>query len=328
MSLHNRAEMREIFEHALKQAEAGRLRLLVPSLAEPLQKRRDMHFHFKPEVFLQVHGRTVFRFPRGTFELHPGEICVMPARVPHGEVVYDDAHGPFRNLVAGFYSNTLSLHFAHEAAPRRPDIESIEFFDAPNLDAFVTLANSLVHTFHMQAPARDQVLKGLLMALLGMFQNIVETGGGSINGDIGKIFQAKWLVREQLSSPNLGVKDIAAKLQCSADYLSHLFHEKTGEKLIHYIQRLRVDSATLALETTTLQISEIAYATGFSDPAYFARVFRQHSGVSPQEFRTQLERRRATPEAEPKTVYFDRLDYSYGPGGVAPAESTRASGGR
>ena len=313
MGLHHRAEMREIFARALEEAERGRLRLRVPSLAEPLQKRRDMHFHFKPEIFLQLHGRTVFRFPRGTFELHPGEICVMPARVPHGEVVYDDAGGAFRNLVAGFYSNTLSLHFAHEASPRRPDIEAIEFFDAPNLDAFVTLSSSLVQTYHMQAPARDQVLKGLLMALLGMFQNIVETGSGSLNGDIGKVFQTKWLVREQLSNPNLGVKDIAAKLQCSADYLSHLFHEKTGEKLIHYIQRLRIDSASLALETTALQISEIAYATGFSDPAYFARVFRQHSGLSPQAFRSELERRRAAPEAEPKTVYFDRLDYTYGP---------------
>lgn len=315
MGLHHRAEMREIFERALKDAERGKLRLRVPSLAEPLQKRRDMHFHFKPEIFLQLHGRTVFRFPRGTFELLPGEICVMPARVPHGEVVYDDANGPFRNLVAGFYSNTLSLHFAHEASPRRPDIESIEFFDAPNLEAFITLANSLVQAFHTHAPARDYVVKGLLLALLGMFQNIVETGSGSLNGDIGKVFQTKWLVREQLSDPNLAVKDIATKLHCSADYLSHLFHERTGEKLIHYIQRLRVESASLALETTALQISEIAYATGFSDPAYFARVFRQHTGVSPQEFRNRLERRRATPEADPKTVYFDRLDYTHGPTG-------------
>lgn len=312
--------MREAFAHALREAECGRLRLHVPSPADSLQKRRDMHFHFKPEVFLQLGGRTVFRSPRGSFELLPGEVCVMPARVPHGEVIYDEPRGPFRNLVAGFYRNTLSLHFAHETSPHRPDIDVIEFFDAPNLEAFVTIADSIVHTFHTQAPARAQVIKGLLTALLGMFQNIVTTGGGSLNADIGKVFRAKWLVREQLSNPDLGVKDIAAKLQCSADYLSHLFHEKTGEKLIHYIQRIRVDSASLALETTTLLISEVAYATGFSDPAYFARVFKQHTGLSPHEFRAAMDRRRTLPEAEPKTVYFDRVDYTHGGAAAQPAD--------
>ncbi|HVU34400.1 MAG TPA: AraC family transcriptional regulator [Opitutaceae bacterium] len=312
LSHQDRAEMRAVFDGCIKQAERGQLRLRIPREVRPVSNLRGMHYHYRPEIFLQLRGRTDFRFPREHFEVGPGEMCVVPAGVPHGEVVYSEPDHAFRNLVAGFYNNTISLHFAYEAAPRRPDIEAIEFFDAPNLDVFLTLTNSLVHAHAMQAPARDAVVKGFLLALLGLFRNIVETGTGNLNGDIGKVFQAKCLVREQFSNPDLSVQDIAAKLGCSADYLSHLFHTETRERLTHYIQRIRIEGAILALETTALTISEIAYASGFSDPAYFARVFKQHKGVAPQEFRAQLDAQRAQRESQPKTVYADRLDFSHG----------------
>jgi AraC-like DNA-binding protein len=308
----NRAEMRQILEEAIRQAERGLLRLRVPRDVKPTQKFKGMHYHYRPEVFLQLQGRTDFSFPRESFTLQPGELCIIPAGVPHGETVYPDEARPFRNLVGGFYNNTLSLHFAYEARPRRPDIEVIEFFDAPHLDVFLTLANSLAQTYFMQSPARDAVLKGLELALLGMFRNIVETGTGHLNHDIGKVFQAKCVVREQYANPDLSVQAVASVLNCSADYLSHLFHTETKERLTHYIQRIRIDGAILALETTSLTVSEIAYASGFADPAYFARVFKRHKGVTPHDFRVQFDAQRQQRDTQPKTVYFNRLDYSPG----------------
>jgi AraC-like DNA-binding protein/mannose-6-phosphate isomerase-like protein (cupin superfamily) len=312
LSDHNRAEMREIFDRAIKLAERDHLRLRVPREAKQVQKRRGMHYHYRPELFLQLQGRTDFQFPGNAFSLHPDELCLIPAGVPHGEVVHAEEKQPFRNLVAGFYNNTVSLHFAYEARPHHPDIEVIEFFDAPNLDVFLTLANSVAQTFHSQGPAREPVLKGLLIAILGLFRNIVETGTGQLNGDIGKVFHAKCLVRERFANPDLSVQHIAELLGCSADYLSHLFNVETRERLTHYIQRIRIEGAVLALETTPLNISEIAYAGGFADPTYFTRVFKQHKGMTPQEYRAHLGAERSRAESQPKTVYFDRLDFSHG----------------
>jgi AraC-like DNA-binding protein/mannose-6-phosphate isomerase-like protein (cupin superfamily) len=312
MSGPNRAEMRQAFDHVLKLVEHNRLTLRVPRELKPVQNRRGMHYHYRPELFLQLQGSTDFSFPRESFRLGPEEICIIPAGVPHGEVVQPGADKPFRNLVAGFYNNTLSLHFAHEVQPGRPDIEVIEFFDAPNLEVFLMLANTTAQTHSMQGPARAAVLKGLLLALLGLFRNIVETGAGQLNSDIGKVFQAKCLVREQFANPDLSVHHIAELLGCSPDYLSHLFNLETKERLIHYIQRIRIGGALLALETTALNISEIAYASGFADPAYFARVFKQHKGATPQEYRAQIETHRRQQEERPKTVYFDHLDYTHG----------------
>lgn len=312
MSAHSRAEMRQVFDEAIRLAERNRLFLRVPQAVKPVQNKRGMHYHYRPEIFLGLQGWTDFTFPRGGFRLGPEEMGVIPAGVPHGEIVGSDLERPFRNLVVGFYNNTISVHFAHEARPGKPDIEMIEFFDAPNLEVFLTLANSLAQAHAMQSPARDSVLKGLALALLGLLRNIVETGTGQLNSDIGKVFQAKCLVREQFANPDLSVQHVAEVLGCSADYLSHLFHVETKERLTHYIQRIRIDGAILALESTKLTVSEIAYASGFADPAYFARVFKQHRGMTPQEFRLRLEAARHRQESQPKTVYHDRLDFTHG----------------
>ena len=308
----DRAEMRDVLEDAIQRAGRRQLRIRVPGDEGLMQRLPGCHFHFKPEVFLQMEGRTEFRFPRESFDLRPGDLCIVPPGLPHGESVYAEAGRPFRNLVAGFYSQTLSLHLAYEAAPRKPDIEAIEFFDLPNADEIVGLTQSVIAAFRRQAPARDHVLRGLVTALLGMFENMVATTTDRLNSDSGKVFHVKWIVREQLSNPTLSVKTIAERLQCSPDYLSHLFHKETGEKLIQYIHRIRIEGARLALESTPLHISEIAFASGFDDAGYFARVFKKQCGESPQEFRARLDLRRSGKESQPKTIYYDRVDYSAG----------------
>ncbi|HEX9785533.1 MAG TPA: helix-turn-helix transcriptional regulator [Opitutaceae bacterium] len=309
----DRAEIRAVLQRAIEQVERRQMRVRVPREEGLMEKHKGMHFHYRPEVFIQLVGRTEFRFPKESFALREEEICIIPSALPHGETARPGLDGrAFRNLVAGFYDHTLSLHFAHEVEPAKPDIDCIEFIGAPNLDTFVTVATSVVKTYHMHAPARDQVLKGFVVALLGMFENLVATDAGNLNAELGKVFQVKWIVREQFSNPDLNVKTIAERLHCSPDYLSHLFHTETGEKLIQYIQRTRINGAMQVLETTPLNISEIAYASGFSDPAYFARVFKKHKGETPQEFRARLEEQRRAREAHPKTIYYDREDYTFG----------------
>lgn len=312
LSLRERAEMRETFHGSVQRARRGLLPLRVPIPRKRMQRHRGMHYHFKPEIFLQMSGNTEFTTPNEKVLVRAGEICVIPAGVPHGELAESTSGSRFRNLVIGFYSRTLSLHFGFEIEPGKPEIESIEFFDAPEIDTYTMLATQLVTTYHSRQAAREHVLNGLLTSLLGLLLNLVDTGSGSLQHEIDKVFQTKWLVREELSNPDLNVKGLAEKLHCSADYLSHLFHQETGEKLIHYIQRMRIEGACLALQSTRQTISEIAWSSGFQDPAYFTRVFKRFTGHSPNNFRQHLEEVRAKRENRPKTIYFDREDFSPG----------------
>ncbi|MBN2068923.1 MAG: AraC family transcriptional regulator [Opitutales bacterium] len=307
----NLAEMHMVLDESIRKALRGFLNLRIAKVCNTFEKHPLMHYHFTPEIFIQLQGTTEFILPKERLVVKPGDVCILPSGVPHRESIYKE-QGAFRNMVIAFYRNTVSVHFACEASPGKPDIEVIEFFYAPNILQLEDLANTLIQSFHSITPARDTAIRGLSTAFFSFIRNLVDTGNEDFNSETGKIFQVKWLVREQLSNPELSVKSIATKLSCSADYLSHLFHQSTGEKLIPYIQRKRIESAKLALETTPLYISEIAWSSGFADPAYFARIFKRFTGKTPQAYREHLDEKRRKQEETPKTVYTDRDVFSMG----------------
>jgi AraC-like DNA-binding protein len=109
------------------------------------------------------------------------------------------------------------------------------------------------------------------------------------------------------ANPELSVQHIAELLGCSADYLSHLFHVETKERLTHYIQRIRIEGAVLALETTSLNISEIAYAGRLCRPDLLHPGLQAAQGRDTPRVPGAARRpARKRVESQPKTVYYDQ----------------------
>jgi len=306
-----RWEFQNIFSQLVERARGEELPLKVARPEQLMTRHEGMHYHFKPEIFYQIEGFTEFHFPTEKMTLAPGDFGIVPRGVPHGERIWTE--GPaFRNVVVGFYSHTISCHFAGEASPGRPDITAIEFYPTPHFDHIVDLLELLIQ-FHFQAGStRRTAVTGLLTAFLAVMQDLLEKPVPPEERDSRKIFQAKWIIREQLYNPKLNVKHLAQRLRCSADYLSNIFRKETGETLIHYINRQRVNGAKNALGSTNLSVSEIAWATGFSDPGYFTRVFKRFTGHTPGNYREMLQGRQRGSESIPKTIYYDREEYSSG----------------
>jgi AraC family transcriptional activator of pobA len=81
------------------------------------------------------------------------------------------------------------------------------------------------------------------------------------------------------------IADYANALSVTADRLNTAVRRVTGRspaELIH--GRLAAEAANL-LDSSGLQISEIAVTLGFQDPAYFTRFFKRMTGQSPKEYR-------------------------------------------
>jgi signal transduction histidine kinase/AraC-like DNA-binding protein/DNA-binding LacI/PurR family transcriptional regulator len=80
-------------------------------------------------------------------------------------------------------------------------------------------------------------------------------------------------------------KDVAQAIGVSQNYLSQIFRKELGISPWDYLTRYRIKQAERLLRFTTESISKIAKNVGFEDPAYFGRVFRMETGVSPTVFR-------------------------------------------
>jgi len=92
-------------------------------------------------------------------------------------------------------------------------------------------------------------------------------------------------VLEHLDQEDFGNDALGKALGMSESKLNRKIKALTGRTLSIFIRGVRLREGKKMLTTTELTISEIAYAVGFSDPAYFTRTFSSEFGQAPSTFR-------------------------------------------
>ncbi|WP_238177940.1 response regulator transcription factor [Paenibacillus contaminans] len=83
------------------------------------------------------------------------------------------------------------------------------------------------------------------------------------------------------------LKAVAALVMMDETYFSGLFKKKTGVTLIHYVQRLRVDTAKRLLAQTELPVAAIGERVGFPNANYFIKIFKRWTSCTPSEYRSR-----------------------------------------
>ena len=82
----------------------------------------------------------------------------------------------------------------------------------------------------------------------------------------------------------------AWRASLSVPQFARLFRRAHGTSFQCWLEALRLGRARMLLRRSTLSISDVAHACGYQDPFYFSARFRQHQGMSPQQFRVKTVR--------------------------------------
>ena len=78
--------------------------------------------------------------------------------------------------------------------------------------------------------------------------------------------------------------ELAQIADCSVSALERTFRKELGVSPKAWISRQRMQQALFLLQSTSLNVSQVAFQVGYRDPLYFSKVFRQHFGASPKHF--------------------------------------------
>jgi AraC family transcriptional activator of pobA len=81
---------------------------------------------------------------------------------------------------------------------------------------------------------------------------------------------------------------LAKKLNLSANYLSDMLRNLTGQSAQQHIQQKLLYKAKELLSTTELSVSEIAYRLGFGYPQSFSKLFKSKTNITPKQYRAML----------------------------------------
>ena len=92
-------------------------------------------------------------------------------------------------------------------------------------------------------------------------------------------------VEENLANSDANVGDMAAAAAVSRSGLLRKLKQTMGVTPQELLSEARIKHACQLLRNSDKNISEIAYASGFTDPKYFSRSFKQSTGLSPSEYR-------------------------------------------
>lgn len=90
---------------------------------------------------------------------------------------------------------------------------------------------------------------------------------------------------EEHYSEHLSLPEIAKSVGVSVQYASRVFREHMHKSITEHVTAVRMEKAEELLKYTARSVKEIAFATGFSNPFYFHRVFAKTHGITPSHFR-------------------------------------------
>ncbi|SDO34717.1 two-component system, response regulator YesN [Paenibacillus sp. yr247] len=134
----------------------------------------------------------------------------------------------------------------------------------------------------LQACANIHEIEVWMQAEIDRFLGSYEKWQDKYNGNA--ILKATRYMEEHYAEA-LPLQLVASQVHLNATYFSHLFKKETGRSFIDCLIELRMEKAKQLLSNTDLKITEISGMIGYDLPNYFAKLFKQTTGLSPKDYR-------------------------------------------
>lgn len=139
--------------------------------------------------------------------------------------------------------------------------------------------------FRIEAAINEKQTKDLALEMVRKYSILVENQ--SLKDYSPQIRKAINYINLNLSQP-LSLKCIAEELSVNPSYLSNLFKKEVHTTLTEYINKSRIETALKLLNSSDMQIQNIAWYVGINDVNYFTKLFKKVIGMTPSDYRTTI----------------------------------------
>ncbi len=122
-------------------------------------------------------------------------------------------------------------------------------------------------------------------AIANLKEGLVSIAGPELPKEDKFIGKVRQTLEDHLSEEEFGIAELCSSLAMSRSQLYRKFAALTDTSVHRFIRKLRLEKAKELLESTDLNVSEVAYDTGFKNPSHFSRVFSEEFGIAPSKTR-------------------------------------------
>ncbi|MCR4797638.1 MAG: AraC family transcriptional regulator, partial [Lachnospiraceae bacterium] len=105
-----------------------------------------------------------------------------------------------------------------------------------------------------------------------------------------KMNQAIAYIREHYAE-DMNMATVSNYISMNYTLFSYSFKQYTGQNFVSYLKEIRLSAARELLENTEEKIIDIAHRVGYDNEKHFLKTFKSQFGVSPSEYRKNMQRK-------------------------------------
>ncbi len=260
------------------------------------------HYHSALEISKVVRGGLDISLNERRYSLGEGDCVIIPGNVVHGGT--PRGQDTIYRCVVFSIDMLMDLEKPPMAFLRRIGRGQILINECYRTDSAPQVCEAVDRLFSEVAPPSPGTHRSPLLAtaqVLALFGRIESMGAYRLTAEAMPERYAKHLDKvsklfryiHDNYQRQITLQDMAAVAGMTPKYFCRFFHELTGKRPMEYLNSFRVESAAGLLMSGSMSIGEVAENCGFSDPCYFAKLFKRYRGQSPSLFRQSPSRREA-----------------------------------
>lgn len=260
---------------------------------ESIEARSRLHdWHIKPHQHAGL--LQALYLERGSAQLHldgqesmmgSGQMLLVPQSFVHGFQFSADAVGHVVTVAYPFVVNLSQTMEGGIGLFSHPFLHTLS--DGEDDSCLTSSFRAFVREYRGGAPHRHLLVESLLSTIVLLLARKIQAGRPQSTRGVkdNPLYLRFTDLINQWWDKHYSLDRYAKELGITTAHLNFLCRRVAQRSALDVVHERLLLEAKRSLAYTSMSISELSYAIGFSDPAYFTRFFKRETGDSPRDFR-------------------------------------------